>query len=339
MEMSFAKHYRNRLSQYYLARAGIVMAFAELNRDSSISVYSALKDGWSNSNPPTNTPENIFNNRTLGNGSFNVSYEYNSGLMVYNTMSGDQPITNTFCGLIDEERKINVNAVSQNVLRNLFQQVANLQANQAESLAACVKDWTSTNMASRQFGAKNDYYQTLPNSYDCKNAPLDRLEELLLVKGMTPAIFESIKDYITIYGNGRVNINTAPYNVLISLGILNTLATKIINCRAGADEVEGTEDDMVFTSATAPAIRAVLSARQTLTAAEETSLNQSIRHIAVTSNHFRVISTGTLNDQSEKNSTKITCIISRNGKIVYWHEEVGENRNPAAAPESDKSTD
>lgn len=58
-------------------------------------------------------------------------------------------------------------------------------------------------------------------------------EELLLVKGVTPQIYEYICDYITVYGKGEININCAPKRVIESLSekIDPALAQLIIDRR------------------------------------------------------------------------------------------------------------
>ncbi len=58
--------------------------------------------------------------------------------------------------------------------------------------AASIVDWRSPGDQPSQNGAKSEYYHALNPAYDCKNAPFDTVEELLLVKGMTPAL---------LYGN------------------------------------------------------------------------------------------------------------------------------------------
>lgn len=334
-QMSFIRNYRTRVAQYYLARAGIIMGIAELKRDAvNPPSVCALKDEWSNK------PE-IFANRNLGIGSFSVGYDYASGLKVYNTMQGEQVISSTFSGMIDEDRRININMplniylpdpqnpkLSQPallvVMQNLFQQVVSLQQDQARALAECIVDWRDPDTSKRPSGAENELYQTLPNPYDCKNAKFDVIEELMLVKGMTPSIFHTIKDYITIYGDGKVNINTAPYNSLLALGLPGTLAEKIIRCRAGTDEAEGTEDDVVFSQT--GSIAGIVGGREPLNQEEVKALGLVMGLLKVNSEFFRIISIGRLNNETgvKKNSTKITCITNRNGKIMYWQEGVGE---------------
>lgn len=42
---------------------------------------------------------------------------------------------------------------------------------------------------SRQEGAENEYYASLEIPYPCKNGPMDSIEELLLIKGITPELY------------------------------------------------------------------------------------------------------------------------------------------------------
>lgn len=66
-------------------------------------------------------------------------------------------------------------------------------------------------------GAESSYYSKLEPPYKCQNKPLSTTEELLLVKGVAPQVFECIRDYVTVYGDGKININYAPKLVLESL--------------------------------------------------------------------------------------------------------------------------
>lgn len=66
-------------------------------------------------------------------------------------------------------------------------------------------------------GAESDYYAALKPSYRCRNKPLDTIDELLLIKGITPEVFSRIRDYVTVNGEGKININSAPKLVIESL--------------------------------------------------------------------------------------------------------------------------
>ena len=82
-------------------------------------------------------------------------------------------------------------------------------------------------------GAEDDYYQTLNPPYKSKNGRFDTVEELLLVKGITPTYFYGYPErtvdgsviyryglsrYFTVYSNrNQINVNYAPLPVLLSV--------------------------------------------------------------------------------------------------------------------------
>lgn len=311
----FTKGYRNQVSAYFIALSGLTLGVAQLELDKGINAYDSLKEPWSNN-------VEVFKDRPVGGGFLNVLYDYSN----YNpSIDEGGSSTNTFYGLIDEERKININNASASVLQSLLQEQAALAPLQAKGIAESILDWRDADDNKRESGAETAYYQSLPQPYACKNGKFELLEELMLVKGMRPDILQALRNFITIYGDGRVNINTAPYPVLRALGMADVLARKVINCRAGTDETEGTEDDDVF--AQPSVIVSTLNKKQTLSQEEIAQINNLIatNAIGVRSNHFRVEAYGYLSGtdkdvQNTKNSRKIVCIIDRNGKIVFWRE-------------------
>ncbi len=83
-------------------------------------------------------------------------------------------------GLTDESGKINLNTASLEMLQNLPQMTA--------ELAASIIDWRDTDSDVTAGGAEDDYYLMLPEPYHCKNAPLETVDEVLLIKGGTTDI-------------------------------------------------------------------------------------------------------------------------------------------------------
>ncbi len=85
--------------------------------------------------------------------------------------------TPTF-GITDECGKINLNTATSNQLLAL--------PNMTENASDPILDWVSTTTTPLTDGAKSDYYNGLQEPYDCKMGPFETVEELLLVKGITP---------------------------------------------------------------------------------------------------------------------------------------------------------
>ena len=92
-------------------------------------------------------------------------------------------------------------------------------------LVPSIIDWTDDDddvtclpfVTRENLGAESDYYSTLDPAYRCKNKPLETVEEMLLIKGITADIFERIRNYVTVNGDGKVNLNSAPKLVIESL--------------------------------------------------------------------------------------------------------------------------
>jgi hypothetical protein len=101
-------------------------------------------------------------------------------------------------------------------------------------------------MRSAQGFFSDSYYQNLDSPYPMKESPFERLDELLLVKGMNAEKFRKLAAYLTIYGNGRVNINTASRTVLLALGLEAMVTDRILQARRGKDGLEATADDHIF---------------------------------------------------------------------------------------------
>ncbi len=122
-------------------------------------------------------------------------------------------------GVVDEESKINLNKTDVQTLTNLLINVLSLNDEDAAKLAQALLDW-------RQYGESeitgffsDDYYSNLQYPYPKKSADYETLDEILLVKGMNKQMYDKLINFVTIYGDGAVNINTASKEVLEALGL------------------------------------------------------------------------------------------------------------------------
>jgi hypothetical protein len=92
-------------------------------------------------------------------------------------------------GVTPEAARLNINRASEQQIRALFLPLLNdLGVQEPERLIACLLDWLDADDEPREGGAESDYYNTLTPPYNCKNGPLDTIEELLLIKGFSAAI-------------------------------------------------------------------------------------------------------------------------------------------------------
>ncbi len=222
-------------------------------------------------------------------------------------------------GVVDEEGKINLNRVDEPTLINLLSNVLSLNDQDATKLARSLLDWRLNGESEPAGFYSEDYYSNLQYPYPKKNAYYETLDELLLVKGLNKEIYDKLIPYVTIYGSGAVNINTASKEVLEALGMKDTLIEKIMAVRRGKDEREGTGDDRIFSKPFE--IVAELNAFIALTLEETRAIDtlNMRKFLGTHSSYFTIEAAGKLAGRS---NSKSVCAVyaAREDKIVYWKE-------------------
>lgn len=306
-QIGLAGRLKDRARLYYLARAGAQKAIVLLAEDDTPD-WDGFKDLWANN-------EEAFMDMRLGEEGY-VSVHY----ALVNDDGEEEPRY----GLADEAGKININKATFDVFKQLFEVTGQTTSQTASDIADSILDWVDEDSDPRENGAEDGYYQGLAQGYACKNAKFQILEELLLVKGMTQEIFDKASMHLTVYGNGKVNLNTAGKHVLRALGMSDTLADKLIQFRRGNDDQEATADDNIFESAGSAAT--ALSSGVSLAAEEADQFNGVVASglADVRSDHFRGESHAGLryDDEDEARlTTKIVFVVDRGKNIRYWREQ------------------
>lgn len=210
--------------------------------------------------------------------------------------------------ITDENGRLNINTSSRDTLAALLKKTG-VSGSEVDAIADAMLDWRDADNDYRLNGAESDYYRSLPSPYAARNGPFESVEDLLLVKGMTPAVFygsgnvpmefgieddtgknaagedyAGIARFVTTKGGGGININTAAEPVLES-----------VYGRGRANEI--------------------MARRKT-----EGFFEQPIYGGAVTTNVFLIESTG----ESEKIRISVKAIAEKTAanevKLIYWKE-------------------
>jgi DNA uptake protein ComE-like DNA-binding protein len=93
-------------------------------------------------------------------------------------------------GVEDESTKLNLNTLmfvekqKAGSGRTLLMALPGM----TEDIADAILDYIDEDSDQRELGAESDFYSSLTPAYACKNGPLETVDELLLVKGVTPAL-------------------------------------------------------------------------------------------------------------------------------------------------------
>ena len=282
-----------QLQAAYLARAAVQFAAVMLERDPSPGI-DGLSEEWSNS-------EVIFKSHALAGGTFDVSLEEPNGQKRY--------------GMSDEEGLINLNTAPMEVLQRLLEHLGQLPGDQAAEVASAIVDWRDKD-DDRQppRGAEDFDYQT-GEGYDCKDAPFEQLEELLLVKGMTIRLYQRLADVVTVRGSGQVNLNTAGEDVLLALGLEPPSIDAFIAFRRGDDGQDGTPDDRVL--AGLDELLSVISLVVSTTERKRLTELTAQRLLEIRSRTFRM----QIEAQGHRGAQiRAVCVMDREGSVLLWDE-------------------
>lgn len=108
--------------------------------------------------------------------------------------------------ILDESGKIDINAGNEALIRGLLRSQG-LTDEQAASLSDAIGDWRDLDSLKRPRGAEEPEYTAAGLGYKPSNAPFQSIEELRLVLGMTPDLYQRIAPLVTIFSR-QPGINT-----------------------------------------------------------------------------------------------------------------------------------
>jgi general secretion pathway protein K len=110
--------------------------------------------------------------------------------------------------LHDEAARINPNTASPELLEALLRTTGS-DAESARRLAASIGEWVGSAPSARQQDAQLANYQAAGLDYGPPSAPLETVDELGRVLGMTPALLGAIRPHLTLFGPSEPNPRSA----------------------------------------------------------------------------------------------------------------------------------
>lgn len=269
---------RDSIRAGLVAEAGIAAARLVLREDAGDNQYDTLDEIWSRPVPPID----------LGEGTIRIVVE-------------------------DEERKINLNGL---VLANgnapddqrlaVFRKLLEILEIDP-SLADAVVDWLDNDDTPRVSGAESAFYLSQPFPYKAKNDFLDTVDELRLVRGITPEVFEKLQPFVTVYSSGKVNLNTAPKQILQALSAGQDAAEE--------GEITGTTADEIIEYRTEKPFRQAAEIRNVSPFLFDLYQKTRFRDLVdVRGSAFHIRSTG----EFAGTTRTIDAVGIREGKAIHW---------------------
>ena len=216
-QVTVATAQREQVRLDAMALAGLNLARAALVADLKENKSDSIHDAWA-----TLTPDKLKA----------VTGEVETGITVTD-LSGRLQVN----ALGDRTREIYRQVWLRLLLSGRFKVADEAEA---EALVDALGDWVDQDDEEREKGAEESFYQSKVPPYSCRNGSVTALEELLLVKGMSPELLYgdghhgALASVITVMGDdGTINLNTAPAPVLeaLSPGMNNKLAQLLVDFR------------------------------------------------------------------------------------------------------------
>ena len=234
MEVNTTRNYKEDTESYYLSKAGLNMAMAELFKEARFhsihpehgwiigNVLTASIANKSTSSPGQEDPDTEESQRQDGLGEEETVQDFD---IVNRTDIKLENGSITYT-IRDENGKISVNSASKNTLDKLLQFSGVEDKIERSTISDSILDWIDTDKNHRLNGAEDDYYRKQNPPYYAKNGPIETIDELLKIRGMTEEILygseesddeykkTGIANHLTIYKISTVNPNTASEEVL-----------------------------------------------------------------------------------------------------------------------------
>ena len=98
----------------------------------------------------------------------------------------------------------------------------------ADDVAQSIMDWRDTDVMRRARGAEREAYLEAGRLVLPRDGSFQELDELLHVMHVTPEMYDSILPFLTLRGDGRINVNSAPEPVLRSLEAMSEAAVAAV---------------------------------------------------------------------------------------------------------------
>ena len=271
----------------YIAKSGFYAASA-LIANSNID-FSTLRDDWAQASTLSLQSASFFSD-----GYFTTIIEDETGKIPVNKLANGSEY----------------NPDIRDMLTRLLRQPEfQLDDKKVDEIVDSIKDWIDADDQISGSGAENSYYAALDAPYETKNAPIDCIEELLMVRGVTAELFYGTKEkaglsgFITADSDGLININTAPKMVL------RALAEEIDSDRADRmDEYRKKEGNDLSGA----------SWYKRVSGMESLELKQEL--MTVKSNYFKIISSGKMKNMSRS----ISGVVHKNGpqvQTIRWRQD------------------
>lgn len=288
LSLRLVRYHKEKASADFLAHAALAKAVDVLKSDALPEPsVDTLGDAWAEN-------EEFFKN--IGFAEEEKKYAY----VGYDT--GDGGAVHVRYGVVDEERKINLNTAPPEVLLALFEACSIPRSQETvDNLLIWRGDKLDAGKIYEEMG------------YAPKGSKFLNTAELVFVGGVAFEDYLRMKDKITAFGDGRLNINTVSGEILsifadgmarklsLSADIAQAVVSKIIDERNKRGHFRGVQEISL----------------DLFGSEEQNLLSELAKHLGVASTHFLIEARAF----SHKVRKETTAVYSRQDeRFLFWHE-------------------
>ncbi len=147
--------------------------------------------------------------------------------------------------IISESSKLDINGATEEQLYRLGEALG-ADPERAREISLAIVDWRTAAPPGAPPSVFDDHYLALTPSFRGRHASFQEIEELLLVKGMTPELFygtyerdtsgrlvprPGFRDCLTVYGTGMLDVNFAAPAAFAAIGVPPDTVSAIVDFR------------------------------------------------------------------------------------------------------------
>jgi general secretion pathway protein K len=303
--VNITRNFKESTQAYYIAVAGLNQAIEQIIRQEIMPQKTVTVDEAPEEESALDWRINTdIAPMAFGNGEYEVRIENESG-------------------------KININLADKGLLKTMLSGF-DIDDLEKDVIADSILDWRDADRNHRLNGAENDYYQTLPKPYKSKDDDFDSIDELLLVRGVTPEIyFKGLENLVTVFpknkkqgGKQQSKNNEFDYNKLN----VNAIPTEMWAALPGMTE------ELISEIQTYRSEKDFQSLGEVQTIIGPDVFGGIARYLTIrTTPYYKISSTGKIRDSRISEGVTAVILFSNQSKekyqIIEWIDEISyQNR-------------
>lgn len=195
--------------------------------------------------------------------------------------------------LVDQQGNPNV------LYRDRFVRLcAELALDNPEALADALIDWLDPDHEARPAGAEDQDYLALDPPYEATDGALLSIDDLSLVRGFDTDTIASLNPFVSCFGSGQLNVNTAAPEIL----------------RIWDTETVSAIEDLLSQRDEGP-FKHLEELRETLGIETFTAMNRNL-DLGVASSYYQISSQGRVNDGARR----MQAIVKKTDDQLLWQK-------------------